>query len=67
MDPSYIESAKLFTKYQMLVHNEKPYECDTESFQDFLVSTPLQVKFIPCPCLTLSIYTGCPAKAVPRC
>lgn len=42
----------------MFVHNEKAYECDTESFQDFLVATPLQVKYIPCPCLILSKFSN---------
>lgn len=41
------ESVELFKKYQIAVHNDEPYECDKQSFLNFLGKTPLQVnKFI---------------------
>ncbi|KAK0178712.1 hypothetical protein PV327_007575 [Microctonus hyperodae] len=36
------ESVELFKKYQIAVHNDEPYECDKQSFLNFLGKTPLQ-------------------------
>lgn len=39
------QSAKLFEKYQIFVHNESPDDCDEESYYDFLVKSPLKVQY----------------------
>lgn len=44
-EASYKACAKLFTKYQMAVHNEPPAECDEKAFCEFLIDTPLKVTF----------------------
>lgn len=36
-------SAKLFAKYQMAVHKEEASDCGLDSFNDFLVKSPLEV------------------------
>lgn len=48
-EPTFIESAKLYEKYQIVIHNDPKDECDVDSFSEFLVTTPLKVKFLlPC-------------------
>nr|XP_022916865.1 arginyl-tRNA--protein transferase 1 isoform X2 [Onthophagus taurus] len=37
-------TAKLFEKYQIQVHNEKPSEAGLDQFEEFLVDTPLKPK-----------------------
>lgn len=37
------ESAKLYAKYQMTVHQDKEDECTVDQFKRFLVKSPLQV------------------------
>lgn len=40
------KSAKLYKKYQMTIHKDKPKNCDKRAFFDFLVRSPLQVHFV---------------------
>lgn len=40
------KSAKLYKKYQMTIHKDKPKNCDKRAFIDFLVRSPLQVHFV---------------------
>lgn len=40
---TYHISAKLFEKYQTVVHNERVEECTPNQFYEFLVQTPLEV------------------------
>ncbi|XP_008217190.1 arginyl-tRNA--protein transferase 1 isoform X3 [Nasonia vitripennis] len=40
------KSAKLYKKYQMTIHKDKPKNCDKRAFFDFLVRSPLQ-QWIP--------------------
>lgn len=40
------ESAKLFKKYQMAIHEDPPDECDEKTFFDFLVKCPWKVHFV---------------------
>lgn len=37
-------SHNLFERYQMTIHNDIPSECNRESFERFLVETPLIVR-----------------------
>lgn len=39
------ESANLYKKYQMAIHNDDPEDCDKSSFFRFLVKNSLQVHF----------------------
>ncbi|XP_029168996.1 arginyl-tRNA--protein transferase 1 isoform X2 [Nylanderia fulva] len=39
---TFDESANLYKKYQMMIHNDPPTECDKNSFFNFLVKSPLQ-------------------------
>ncbi|GFO24301.1 Arginyl-tRNA--protein transferase 1, partial [Plakobranchus ocellatus] len=39
---SFEESYSVYRKYQMIVHKDKPADCDREGFQNFLVDSPLQ-------------------------
>lgn len=39
-------SANLYKKYQMVIHNDPPEECNQKSFFNFLVKSPLQVHFV---------------------
>ncbi|KMQ94602.1 arginyl-trna--protein transferase 1 [Lasius niger] len=39
---TFDESASLYKKYQMVIHNDPPEECDQKSFFNFLVKSPLQ-------------------------
>jgi hypothetical protein len=41
---SLVASQVLFAKYQMVIHNEAPEECNTQVFYDFLVNSPLEVE-----------------------
>lgn len=40
---TFQETAKLFAKYQMHIHNEPSDECDEEQFTRFLLDSPLKV------------------------
>ena len=42
------ESANLYKKYQVAIHEDEPEECDKSSFLNFLVKSPLQVHFAFC-------------------
>lgn len=50
---TYNESAELFKKYQMTVHNDPPEECGPNQFYHFLVSTPLKVFFYSALCMII--------------
>jgi len=41
---SLVDSQVLFAKYQMMIHNETPEECNPRLFYDFLVDSPLEVE-----------------------
>ena len=43
---TFDESTKLFEKYQMTIHKEKPKDCDRSAYFDFLVRSPLQVHYV---------------------
>lgn len=55
-EATYKVSAKLFTKYQLAVHNEPPEECDEKAFFEFLVDSPLKVNNVILLLLTLSRF-----------
>lgn len=42
---TFTAGASLFAKYQMVVHHDKPKDCDVEQYLEFLVESPLQVSF----------------------
>lgn len=37
------ETHKVYVKYQMTIHNDKPEKCSEPKFEDFLVASPLLV------------------------
>lgn len=37
------ESYSIYVKYQMTIHKDAEEECDLESFENFLIETPLEV------------------------
>lgn len=53
---SFRESAQLFNKYQRIVHNDKPDDCDADQFYDFLVETPLEVIFYYLYCVFVKMF-----------
>nr|XP_060624537.1 arginyl-tRNA--protein transferase 1 isoform X1 [Anolis sagrei ordinatus] len=41
---SFTQSAALFTKYQMSIHKDAPYECNENQFTRFLCDSPLEAE-----------------------
>ncbi|XP_043111902.1 arginyl-tRNA--protein transferase 1-like isoform X3 [Puntigrus tetrazona] len=44
---SYEQSAALYTRYQMTVHGDAPYECGESEFKRFLCDSPLEAETTP--------------------
>ncbi|KAG1701261.1 Arginyl-tRNA--protein transferase 1 [Nymphon striatum] len=42
---TYNESFLIYSKYQINIHKDEPAECDEESFDNFLVESPLQEEY----------------------
>ncbi|KAK3603003.1 hypothetical protein CHS0354_016818 [Potamilus streckersoni] len=43
---SYEESFEVYRKYQMIIHKEKSHECSKHSYGEFLLSSPLEPKYV---------------------